>query len=277
MRKILKISFTPLVSAAVMISLLGAARFIGKESGASGPVFQKGMCYTTWNKDTYRTAKSYESLKRLKALNVEWLAVLTTWYQDSCFSTKIFPTAKTPSDESVKEIIEKAHSLGMKVMLKPHLDLLSTSEGGWRGEIACIREPDWQVWFNQYKSFILHYAKIAEETGAEMLCIGTELTAATAGRADDWKDIISAIKKVYKGNLTYAANWSEEYLQIRFWDELDYVGIDAYFPLSNEDRPTYEAMMEGWKRWISEIEQWQKMVNKPVIFPEVGYRSSLGA
>ena len=275
MRKVFSISVGIAISLVVLTAIFGFSIFRAKEN--EKPDFQKGMCYTTWNSTAYSSAKSGKSLEKLKSLNVEWVAILTTYYQDSCFSTSIFSTEKTPSDQSFKNAIEKAHSLGLKVMVKPHLDLLSTEEGGWRGEIACIRETDWQVWFKSYEEFMLHYAEIAEEMGAEMLCIGTELTTATASHTDEWKKIIRAIRKVYKGKLTYAANWSEEYLHIKFWDDLDYAGIDAYFPLSDKDSPTYEELMESWKKWVVEIEKWQKDINKPVIFPEVGYRSSTKA
>jgi hypothetical protein len=251
----------------------GLSRFVGRERFT--PVFQKGMCYTTWSKNAYNTKKSADSLKRLRDINVTWVAILSTWYQDHCFATKIFPTGKTPSDESVTKAITDAHALGLKVVLKPHLDLISTEYGGWRGEITCTSEPDWDRWFASYRDFILHYAKMAQKQGVEMYCIGTELTEATTHTAQ-WKELIRAVRAVYKGDLTYAANWSDEYLHIRFWDDLDYAGIDAYFPLANKDKPTYEELMEAWIPWAGEIEQWQKTVNKPVIFPEVGYRSSLG-
>ena len=276
MKKNAKILSLAVGAAIVAALILGAYVFSGKVQAQ--PEFQKGMCYTSWSKDGYNTAKSDKSLEKVKSINTEWAAILATWYQDSCFATKIFPTTNTPSDESVKRAVERAHSLGMKAMVKPHLDIISTDEGGWRGEIACVREPDWKKWFESYKKFILHYAKIAEDTKAEMFCIGTELTSTTTPEhTDAWRDIISAIRKVYKGKLTYAANWSEEYLHIRFWDALDYAGIDAYFPLSSKDDPTYEDLMKGWERWVPEIETWQATINKPVIFPEVGYHSATGA
>ena len=275
MKKIVRIS---VATAAAVVFLAGVFCCSGFAPGIGfNPVFQKGICYTTWSKNAYGTAKSDKSLEKVSEINTEWVAILTTWYQDTCFSTKIFPTEKTPSDENIKHAIEKAHALGMKVMIKPHLDLLSMDEGGWRGEITSIRESDWDIWFEGYKNFILHYAKIARETGAEMFCIGTELTEATAAHTDSWMTLISAVRRVYRGHLTYAANWSEEYLHIRFWDALDYAGIDAYFPLSDKEKPTYEELMKAWKKWLPEIEEWQKRTRKPVIFPEVGYRSSIGA
>jgi len=275
MNKIVKISLTALVIAFI---LAGIFYFLKLSPAAQAkPVFQKGICYTTWSKNAYNTGKSDRSLEKIKSINTDWINILATWYQDSCYATEIFSTNKTPSDESMKRAIDRAHSLGMKVMVKPHVDLLTIEAGGWRGEITCVRESDWDKWFKSYKNFILHYAKLAEETKAEMFCIGTELTSTTAAHTDKWREIISAVRKVYKGKLTYAANWREEYLHIRFWDALDYAGIDAYFPLSDKDNPGYDELMEGWKKWLPEITEWQKSIDMPVIFPEIGYRSSLGA
>ena len=275
MKNFSKFYLMGILCAVILVSMLGLSRFMRARQFTPG--FQKGMCYVTWAPASYRTGKSDKSLRKLKGINVENISLLVTWYQDNCFATRIFKGPKTPTDGSVRHAIETAHSLGIKVMIKPHLDLINTEQGGWRGEIACIREPDWQKWFESYKKFILHYAKIAEETKTEMLCIGTELTAATAGHDKNWRDIIKAVRKVYSGDLTYAANWSDEYLQIRFWDSLDYAGIDAYFPLSDESSPTYEELIRGWRQWLPEIENWQKTINKPVIFPEIGYKSSTAA
>lgn len=238
------------------------------------PEFQKGIHYVTWSKEGYDTANSDESLTKIKSLGANWVAILTTWYQDNCFSTEIFPTEKTPSDEGIIRAIKKSHELGMKVMLKPHLDILDTTYGSWRGEIVCAREEDWEKWFASYEKFIRHYVKIARENNVEMFCVGTELTEAAVSKPEMWRALIKDIRKDYKGLLTYAANWNEEYLNIAFWDILDYAGVDAYFPLSDKEKPTYDELVEGWKKWYPEIEAWQARINKPVIFPEVGYHST---
>lgn len=239
--------------------------------------FQKGMCYVTWSKDKYSSKESDESMKALAKTGTKWIAIVPTWYQDKCYTTNIFPTEKSHSDSSIIHIINTAHSLGMKVMLKPHLDLIDLSSGSWRGEIACISEPDWKAWFESYRDFILHYGRIAQENKVEMLCIGTELTSVAMVREDMWKNIvIKPVREVYKGPLTYAANWNDEYNHINFWDALDYVGIDAYYPLSDKDRPSLEELKEGWQEWVKELEGFQAKVNKPIIFPEVGYYSAKG-
>ena len=237
--------------------------------------FQKGMCYVTWNKDAYASNDSRKSIRVVKDIGTTWVAIIPTWYQDRCTTNKIYPADSTPSDASVIGIIKEAHLLGIKVMLKPHLDIMDTSEGGFRGEITCATDPEWDVWFNNYRDFIVHYAKMARETKCEMFCIGTELTTVATIKEEKWKTVvIPAVKEAYKGPLTYAANWHDEYQYVKFWDKMDYVGIDAYFPLSREIIPTYEEIKAGWAPWIKDMEEFQKKVNKPIIFPEIGYCSA---
>jgi len=270
----------------LIIAVLLAAAALGymavTKTGCFAPKsrfeFQKGMCYVTWSKNAYSSSYSLESIKALKDTGATWVAIVPTWYQEKCSTNRIYPTDNTPSDASLVSIINEAHKLGLKVMMKPHLDVIDTSEGGFRGEIMCNSDPEWDAWFNNYRDFILYYAKMAQETKCEMLCIGTELTSVATIKEDKWKTVvIPPIREAYKGPLTYAANWHDEYQYVKFWDKMDYVGIDAYFPLSRENTPTYKEIKDGWAPWVKEMEEFQKNVNKPIIFPEVGYSSADGS
>lgn len=239
--------------------------------------FQKGICYVAWTKEGYHNVNSIKAMEELVSLGVEWVCLVTTWYQDRIDSTKVyFLNEKTPSDESLLFAIRKLHDLGLKVMLKPHLDLID-SQGKWRGEIGCANLADWQAWFTSYADFILHYARLAEQENAELFCVGTELTNATLSQPELWRQLIKQVREVYKGQLTYAANWYEEFNNIEFWDELDYAGVDPYFPLVCSSQPTKEELIEVWKDWLEIIKIWQKEIDKPVIFAEIGYKSSAGA
>jgi hypothetical protein len=239
---------------------------------------QKGIAFVTWNKDYYSTATSDEALKKITTIGAQWVGLHTTWYQDNVDSLDMHPTNKTPSDESLVHAIRTIHSLGLKVLLKPQLDLIDTTGGVWRGDIEFTKENDWQTWFDNYTKFMVHYAQIAQEEKVEMFCVGTELSAVATLRPDLWKQtVIKSVRQVYEGPLTYAANWYEEYKAVKFWDALDYAGLDPYFPLSDKDKPTYEEVKKGWESHISDIETWQADINKQVIFTEIGYKSSTGA
>ena len=270
------------IKAIAIILVLGgifAGGYLFLNQTPVGPMkgeFQKGMGYVTWSNDAYSTAGSDDSIKEVAELGTNWTSILVTWYQTTCWSGDIKRTEKTPSDESLAHVIQKSHELGMKVMLKLHLDIIDKSDGSWRGEIGCTREQDWDAWFRAYTDYILYYAKIANQENVEMICVGTELSTAATVKGYKWNDLIKEVRNVYKGALTYAAHW-DRYMDIRFWDQLDYVGINAYFPLTEKMQPTYDELVEGWDKWVKEMESFQKEVNKPIIFPEIGCNSADGA
>jgi len=239
--------------------------------------FQKGMTYIAWTEGGYSNSNSIAAIEQMVSFGIEWVALSVTQYQDEYNSTKIYPIRdKTPADESLIFAIRKLHELKLKVMLKPHLDIVNAN-GKWRGDIGFENPDDWQAWFKSYADFILRYANIASLENVELFCIGTELSKATLAQPQAWRDLIGKVREVYKGQLTYAANWSNEFDQITFWDALDYAGIDPYFPLVCSARPQVAELKSAWGDWIKQIEAWQAKINKPVIFTEIGYRSLRGA
>ena len=157
----------------------------------------------------------------------------------------------------------------VKVMVKPQIWV---SRGLYTGYIEMDSEENWKILEESYEKFIMDYADIAQKMKADILCIGTELEKFVAQRPRYWSALISKIKKIYTGKLTYAANW-DEFKRVPFWKQLDYIGVDAYFPLSDNKTPTVAEFEKGWQRHKNEILRIQKENNKPVLFTEYGYRS----
>lgn len=174
--------------------------------------------------------------------------------------------------ETKNGLLQYAKTFGkenISIMVKPQIWV-------WRGEytglIEMKTEQEWKVLEDSYSSFILTYAKAAQEINADILCIGTELEKFVVNRPDYWRKLIKNIRRIYKGKLTYAANW-DEFKRIDFWDELDYIGIDAYFPLSDKKTPSVKDLEEGWAPHKKEILTIQQSYKKKVLFTEFGYRS----
>ncbi|MCE7053248.1 hypothetical protein LZF95_01080 [Algoriphagus sp. AGSA1] len=175
------------------------------------------------------------------------------------------------SSLGIKATLDSSARHGIMNMLKPHLWV----RGSWPGEIAMDSEEDWELWFANYEAFILDYAKMAEEYQIPMLCVGTELEM-TSSREADWRRVILEIRKIYSGKLVYAANFTE-FEQIRFWDALDYIGIQAYFPLSTNSDPTLSQLKSGWKKHLKRIEYVVSAYQRPVMFTEIGYCNTVDA
>lgn len=237
------------------------------------PVFQKGICYASWTRDSYASKRSDESLETISDVGANAVQVVATWYQNDFNDHEIRRIKeRSPSDKSIRHAIRKAHEYGMSVMLKPHIDLIN-QEDSFRADIGFGSEKDWHKWFSNYKKFIVHYARIAEREDVEFLCVGTELSYAST-KVDYWREmIIPSVRKVYSGYITYAANW-DNYQHVEFWDDVDFAGIDAYFPLSKKKDPTVDDLKEGWKTWVYEMEKWHERIGKPVVFTECGYCSA---
>jgi hypothetical protein len=235
------------------------AKFEGKK--------HKGVCWVG-----SRNPLEGGELDALKKLGVSHLSQTPFGWQKSISTAEISwekHSQKMWWGESSKGLIstaDTANALGLSDILKPHIWV----RGSWPGEISMENEEDWKLWFENYKQFILYYAHLAESQQIPLLCIGTELEK-TSHREKDWRKIIAAVRAVYGGKLTYAANFTE-YQSINFWDALDYIGIQAYFPLVEQDfAPALDQLIAGWEKVIPAIEKVNKSFQKPVLFTELGY------
>jgi len=171
--------------------------------------------------------------------------------------------------EGARQYIQKMHQNGVSVMVKPQIWI---HRGEFTGNMKMPTEKDWKQLEVAYEQFILLYAALAEETQSDMFCIGTELKTFVNERPEFWNSLIQKVKKVYHGELTYAANW-DEYAKTPFWSQLDYIGVNAYFPLCEKENPTIQTLTEGWQPWKTEMRELSKQEDKPILFTEFGYRS----
>lgn len=171
--------------------------------------------------------------------------------------------------DGAKQYIELLKQNNIKIMLKPQIWVW---RGEFTGQIKMNTEVEWMQFEESYSTFILDFATLAEETQCELFCIGTELEMFILNRPDFWDELIKEIRKVYSGKITYAANW-DEYKRTPFWKSLDFIGVDAYFPISDSRTPTFEESIDKWKHWKGELNQISEKNKKKVIFTEYGYRS----
>jgi hypothetical protein len=211
----------------------------------------------------------------LNEINTGWVAVIPFGFSRMNQPSVIFDSERQWSGERVdgtREMIDLAHECGFKVMVKPHVWV----SGHWVGEFDLNSEEDWLLWESDYTKYILTYAKLAQETKAEIFCIGTEYKIATQRRPAFWVQLAKDVKKIYDGSITYASNW-DDFEQIKFWSELDYIGVDAYFPLAHGDNPDIELIREGWKPVKDRLKKLSDQYDRPILLTEYGYQSANGA
>jgi hypothetical protein len=266
----------------VVALLLPAWDAFAQSAVQRGGGFQKGISYAAWWSGEYSTPEADVSLKTLSTTGANWISLVVTRYQDTFTSTTINPPGvETPTDQDLEHVIKHAHSLGLKVMLKPHLDLPNErADGIWRGYIGSgfTTEQEWSTWFASYRGFIETYAALAQAYGADQLCVGTELLGTTQREAE-WRAVIAGVRARYSGPLVYAALHGGEETRIAWWDAVDYIGIDAYYPVNHDVsiHPTVEDLEAGWETpKVVMADLSARNGGKPVLLTEIGYRSQHG-
>jgi hypothetical protein len=240
-----------------------------------------GITHVSWWHDEYGYPAATDSRRTLAATGAGWAGLLVTWYMDTKSSSTIAAHRDQSNDDDVvRRAIDELHGLGLKVMLKPHVDV---RDGTWRAQITPA-DPD--RWFQSYTAFMDHYVAIAAEKNVAMLCIGTELASMSGSRyAGEWGSLVARTRGRYAGLLTYAANGVEpadEFTSVSFWNKVDLLGADVYTPLTDKTSPTRAELVAGWRRnryghdMVAAFSNVQRAYGKPFIFTEIGYRSGDG-
>lgn len=211
-----------------------------------------------------------EELDELRTLGTNWVA--------------IHPYASVRADGSVRwrEIdpedppkhlanpIREAHERGLSILIKPHLAYWG-SGFSWRGAIQFEEEAAREKFYREYREWIVQLARVAKD--ADAFCVGTELEGVMDSE-EAWREIVRAVRAETPAHLTYAANWSD-YDKVPFWDALDAIGLQAYFPISDAELPDEQELRRGWSTVLEELQALHRKWGKPIVFTELGYNRSL--
>lgn len=216
---------------------------------------------------SFAKESSKESLRTMKEnTNANFIILVPNGLQETPQSEEIsYTSPATMTDDELKGMIEYAHSLGLRVALKP---TANCKNGTWRAHINFFDEdvpcePKWSNWFASYMDFQRHYAAIAQEMGCEMHIAGCEMVM-SEHREREWRQTIAAIREVYKGTVSYNTDKYQEH-NVHWWDCVDVISSSGYYPLND------------WENQLNRIEKVVKAFDKPFFFAETGCMSTEGS
>lgn len=221
----------------------------------------------------YGSNTSDHTLRELARFGVEWVSLTPFGFMRSLDEPAVHFIGNYPggeTDERMEGVIEQARRHGLGILLKPHLWI---ARGEWRGEIGFDQPADWNRWFDSYERWILHYAKMAQRYDVEAFVVGVEFRSSQSSMADRWRALVAKVREVYRGQLTYSANWDDA-SELPWWDALDYIGVQFYPPLSMRTDPDLDTVRAAVSSRLDELETLSKRFAKPVLFTEVGYRAA---
>lgn len=228
------------------------------------------VCGMTWGwvgtRGTWATPRAADSMARMAETGANWTALAYSALQATAFSTEIpFHDEPTATDEEIVWAIREAHGLGLKVCLKP---VVNVADGTWRAFIGFFDwdvpdEPSWTEWFASYTAFIVHAARIAQAEGCAMLCIGCEMVRAD-GQEAHWRTLVAAVRDVYDGLITYNCDKYQED-RVTWWDAVDVISSSGYYPI------------DAWEAQLDRIAPVVAAAGKPFFFMEAGCPSRAGS
>lgn len=257
----------------------------------------KGMSFSGPKEPTL----ALDKFENIKISNANWVALIPEATLDrTTLELKADSTNNWWSETIAANVqsIKLAKQAGFKVFLKPHVVLgkipekkefkvvrVAGSENNkskpikdktkgveWRGEFAASNEADWQTVEKSYESYILKLAKVAADLEVDMFSVGTELRQFAIKRPAYWKQLIAKVRTIYNGQLTYSANW-DEYNKISFWQLLDYIGVDTYFPVNRMATPSIKKTLKNWRAIQKQMKKVSKKEDKQILLTEFGYRN----
>jgi hypothetical protein len=224
-----------------------------------------------WWGETWGTAHMQEALRELTSLGVGWAALHPYARIRRDGSIQRFPAAEVPY---LGRAVSFARERGATLFWTPHL--AHWGSFSWSGAIEFGEDAEaWKRFFDGYEQFIVDQARFAEAARVPLFSVGVELERTVAHEAE-WRRIIRAVRAVYRGKLTYSANWDGVH-RVPFWDAVDLIGVQAYFPLADEVAPfPSEKQIEA--RWTQHLERLKALSDahgeKPVLFTELGFSRS---
>lgn len=228
----------------------------------------KGINFATFApRGVLSSPEASESLKSLmRDMRPNTVVLTPAGTQQRAQSETIdFSSPHTMGDAELIATIRRIHALGARVILKPTVNCL---DGTWRAHINFFDndvpcEPKWSNWFASYTAFQLHYARIAEAEGCEMLIPGCEMVMSERREAE-WRALIACLRGAYSGPIAYNCDKYQED-RVRWWDCVDVIASSGYYPISD------------WEAQLDRIERVVDRFGKPFFFAELGCMATRGS
>jgi hypothetical protein len=241
----------------------------------------------------YGSERSRAELAALAQLGVDAIAVTPFGYQESATADDIRGFGQRPgrsdffattdpsmTDTDLLAEMSNARAQGMRVVVKPQIWSRDFRNGReWHGTIHQNSAADHARWWAAYRALSLHYSALAIKGGASLYCVGTELVGMSTRYPEEWRALFREIRTLPGGEslaITYSAHWDAELTEITFWDDLDYIGVGAYFPLDAPERARTDELIAAWAPHRERLSNLSRESGKPILFLEAGYRPVTG-
>jgi len=233
----------------------------------------------------YGSAFSEQTLDEMYRMGSNWVALTAfgrVWDLESTQIKLDFEASFEENRRDIIAVVKQAHARGMKVLLIPHIFVESSGSKGdqadkWRGESNRQSAAAWARYLKAYREFVLTWANVASSAGVDAYSLGAECKSFSGRFGRYWTSLIADVRRTYAGLLTYNANWWGELEYVIFWDQLDLIGINAFFDMADKNGATYAEYVAKAVQYREQVANLAEVLQMPVIFTELGYTARTDA
>ena len=195
-----------------------------------------------------------------------------------------------PPWADIASVVSRAKSLGMYVILKPHV-----AKTGGLGQNRNLYNTDPNKFlasnfFPAWQAYLMAMVANLPVQQVDAIAIATELDIFDWKNRSDWAMLITSLRSRYAGALTYDAMYSQyasakDIEEVVFWDLLDFISTSFYVRLTQDDFASVEVVA-GLMRSnpsfditdpVGQLKRIGEKYGKKVMAIEGGYQSANGA
>ncbi|MFF4314109.1 glycoside hydrolase family 113 [Streptomyces sp. NPDC001507] len=195
--------------------------------------------------DGFIEKQAQKQARYLIGLGANSVSVSFPFYTKNGTSDEVWAGAKTPTPQRLERVLKVFKDAGFRTRLRPIMDESSLKpEDGWRGDVEPASRS---AWFASYKKLVTPYLEAADAAKTNTFVIGTELNSLEGDPG--WNTLVDSAEKTFSGEIAYDANW-DNYVTGRINMPVNYLGVDAYFPVKVPDTAPVKDLVDGWDKWL---------------------------
>ncbi len=234
-----------------------------------------------------------QAMQNIRALGSNTVILTPTWTFSASSPLVLAPVSGRDSFwNDTYRMVTQARAQNMNVAIFPSPRFATTVDSFWT---SAPKTADWwQTWFDHYRAFVVNYADLASQSGAQTLILGGDWIepALPGGRLTDgtasnvpadaetrWRSILTDVRTHFRGTILWALPYDQEYVDtpLGFLSDIDGIYLLWSLKLSNASSPSKTEMTDEAGRLMdTNVSPLASLLGKPIIIA-MAYPSVDGA
>ena len=235
-----------------------------------------------------------QAMQNIQALGANTVILTPTWTYSKPSPLVLAPIpGKDSFWNDTYRMVTQARALNMSVAIFPTPRFETNADNFWA---SAPKNADWwQTWFDHYRAFVVNYADLASQSGAQTLILGGDWIepALPGGTLSDgvtssgvpsdaetrWKSILTEVRSHFRGTVLWALPYDQEYVDtpLGFLGDIDGIYLLWSLKLSDSSNPSKTDLTDEAGRLMdTNVSPLASLISKPIIIA-TAYPSVTGA